>query len=344
MPKRGKKRRERRKRSEERDMILRLTGCNVESRNTSRAGDLREYAEDLMRLFGRFSFSVFLASYLFHRFGDHLEWKDTAAANLLRLRESKGIEELKTALKHMFPHVNDKLIWNAMIDEKFDGISAAERILSLSADAHDKGDKDVSVKSKKLELPTSFFVTPRVKRCDVVEESPRRRIEKEYLFHGSPRKALQKAKELRSRAQDLHGRMVGKFQDAKKHNSALRSTFVSEGYDFRDEKLRCQREASQLIFYGHNNRMYPDEIDFEDIEEKEPLIDLHGLHVNEAIEYAKLAMKAAKRSRFVTRIRFLTGRGMHSGPDGPRILPALSRYFSSSHRLDHLSDALVVYK
>ena len=40
--------------------------------------------------------------------------------------------------------------------------------------------------------------------------------------------------------------------------------------------------------------MYPDEIDFVGIDEKEPLIDLHGLHVKEAIEYAKLAMKAAK--------------------------------------------------
>ena len=110
MPKRGKKRRERRKRSEERDNILRLTGC-TEVRNKSKAGDLRQYSEDLMRLFGRYSFSIFLTSYLFHRFGDHLDWKDPAAANLLRLRERKGIEELKTALKHMFPHVNDKLIW-----------------------------------------------------------------------------------------------------------------------------------------------------------------------------------------------------------------------------------------
>ena len=89
--------------------------------------------------------------------------------------------------------------------------------------------------------------------------------------------------------------------------------------------------------------MYPDEIDFVGTDEKEPLIDLHGLHVKEAIEYAKLAMKAAKRSRHVRRVRFLTGRGSHSS-DGPRILPALTRYFSSSHRVDHLPDALVVHK
>ena len=44
-----------------------------------------------------------------------MEWKDTAAANLLRLRESKGIEELQRALKDLFPHVDDRVIWNAMI-------------------------------------------------------------------------------------------------------------------------------------------------------------------------------------------------------------------------------------
>ena len=149
------------KRSEERDNILRLTGC-TEVRNKSKAGDLRQYSEDLMRLFGRYSFSIFLASYLFHRFGDDLEWKDTAAANLLRLRESEGIEELQKALKDLFPHVDDKLIWNAMIDEKFDGISSAERILSLSTDSQDESDKYVSDKSKKVIPPTSLFRVPRV--------------------------------------------------------------------------------------------------------------------------------------------------------------------------------------
>ena len=79
-----------------------------------------------------------------------------------------------------------------------------------------------------------------------------------------------------------------------------------------------------------------------DIDEKEPQIDLHGLHVKEAIEYSKLAFEAAKRSRFVEKIRFITGRGAHSGANGPRILPALNRYFSKN-RTNHLTDALIVY-
>ena len=339
MPKRGKyQRRKKRERAKElNENSIERYRRYLDRQKKIKEEELREYWTHLR---GLFAISFFLVRYVFERYGEENEWKDVAASILLRVQESKDVEELSKSLKHLFPHVDDELIGNAMIDENFKGIPSAERVLSLSTHSREKVDTAALKDQKKSVSPSLLFRVPKVKLCDVEKEKmPRRKCKDEYLFNGSPASALRKAKELRSHAQYLHGKMIGKFQAAA--NSTAAHFQSMQGYEFRKEKFRCQKEASVLIFYAHNN-FYPDEIDFTDLDETEPQIDLHGLYVKEAIEYSKLVIDVAKRCRHVRRVRLLTGRGTHSGRDGPRILPAVGRYFSKSHRLHYYPDALVV--
>ena len=54
-------------------------------------------------------------------------------------------------------------------------------------------------------------------------------------------------------------------------------------------------------------------------------LDLHGLHVNEAIRCARLALQLALTCS-VSHVSFVTGRGTHSGPAGARLYPAVLAY------------------
>ncbi|KAI8469646.1 MAG: hypothetical protein J3K34DRAFT_423113 [Monoraphidium minutum] len=79
-------------------------------------------------------------------------------------------------------------------------------------------------------------------------------------------------------------------------------------------------QAAQAVFDANNAGRAPDEV------------DLHGLHVGEALKLADIAVTSA-RARGARKLVLIVGRGLHS-PDGvARLRPAVERALMTKHSL-----------
>ncbi|KAH9019008.1 hypothetical protein EDB85DRAFT_1931806 [Lactarius pseudohatsudake] len=76
------------------------------------------------------------------------------------------------------------------------------------------------------------------------------------------------------------------------------------------------------------------------------MIDLHGLHVAEAIQVSKDQLQTA-RSRGDQAVRFIVGKGLHSDAGGAKIRPALEDFLTKRgliHSLDPYNVGVLVVR
>ncbi|KAH9061237.1 hypothetical protein EDB87DRAFT_1610704 [Lactarius vividus] len=81
------------------------------------------------------------------------------------------------------------------------------------------------------------------------------------------------------------------------------------------EMKELNKRAAKIIFRENNKNC------------KEGMIDLHGLHVPEAVQLAKDQVESA-RSRGDEAVRFIVGKGLHSNAGEAKIRPALEGLFN----------------
>jgi len=91
---------------------------------------------------------------------------------------------------------------------------------------------------------------------------------------------------------------------------AQAKTLSNEGKGHEARMKRLNAEASAWIYAKNNKDSGPGEI------------DLHGLHMKEAINYTDRAIEAAKR-RGDTTINIIVGKGLHSSGGVARLKPAI---------------------
>ncbi|KAI9463665.1 hypothetical protein BJY52DRAFT_1252969 [Lactarius psammicola] len=75
-------------------------------------------------------------------------------------------------------------------------------------------------------------------------------------------------------------------------------------------------------------------------------IDLHGLHVAEAVQFAKDHVQTA-RSRGDEVVRFIVGKGLHSDDGEAKIRPALEAHFTERglvHSLDSKNAGVLIVR
>uniref|UniRef100_A0A7S0S0K1 Smr domain-containing protein n=1 Tax=Chlamydomonas leiostraca TaxID=1034604 RepID=A0A7S0S0K1_9CHLO len=104
------------------------------------------------------------------------------------------------------------------------------------------------------------------------------------------------------------------FEDSKQayhrkdHARAKKLSKQGKDHDAKAKKLNA--EAADMVFKAKNAGRPSDEI------------DLHGLKVQEALAKVEQVVRQCKADGR-KRVTFIVGRGLHSGPDGPKIKPAV---------------------
>ncbi|KNC76864.1 hypothetical protein SARC_10662 [Sphaeroforma arctica JP610] len=116
-----------------------------------------------------------------------------------------------------------------------------------------------------------------------------------------------------------HSRLRGQYfqRAAEAYRSGNRqgaAAFSKEGRMHHDLALKLQREACELIFSSRNTRHSPE-------------VDLHGLHVSEALELLEgLLGRAAESNEYIC---IITGTGRHSVQGRARLRPAVEKYLTN---------------
>jgi len=93
---------------------------------------------------------------------------------------------------------------------------------------------------------------------------------------------------------------------------------------YESEMKMLNKKAASIIFKENNKAR------------QGTTVDLHGLFVNEALEYADKELESAAM-RKVDMVSFIVGRGLHSDGGVPKIRPALEE-FCDERRLAHSLD------
>ncbi|POY72362.1 hypothetical protein BMF94_4665 [Rhodotorula taiwanensis] len=96
-----------------------------------------------------------------------------------------------------------------------------------------------------------------------------------------------------------------------------------QGKQHQRNKDQLNAEAAQWIF-NENNKVQPP-----------GSVDLHGLYVQEAIEYTERAIKDG-RARGFPELRIIVGKGNHSPSHVAKIKPAISSLMQREHLTAHL--------
>ncbi|KAI5475122.1 S-adenosyl-L-methionine-dependent methyltransferase [Pseudohyphozyma bogoriensis] len=124
------------------------------------------------------------------------------------------------------------------------------------------------------------------------------------------------------------GDLMGKAFDESKRaynggDGARAKELSNEGHEHQREKERLNDEAA-LWIYTENNKRQP-----------EGTIDLHGLYVQESIEYTEKAIESA-RSHSVPTLRVIVGKGNHSANHVAKIKPAIESLMQRQNLSAHL--------
>ncbi|CAG8542579.1 10075_t:CDS:2 [Paraglomus brasilianum] len=102
----------------------------------------------------------------------------------------------------------------------------------------------------------------------------------------------------------------------KANRGDLAKKYSLEAQKYNELMRELHREASRKIFEARNSSYYG----------KEPFIDLHGQHVDEAISYLKESIDTLKKENYNGSIIYIvTGTGHHS-QDRPKIGPAVKSW------------------
>ncbi|KAI0319914.1 hypothetical protein OF83DRAFT_1081940 [Amylostereum chailletii] len=119
---------------------------------------------------------------------------------------------------------------------------------------------------------------------------------------------------------DAMGRAFHESQQAYKRGDRARAKELSEeGKLHRREMEKLHAQASACVYKANNEGRRPGEI------------DLHGLYVNEAVEYADRAIQGA-RARDDHEVHLIVGKGLHSENNVAKIRPAIEQLIQR-HRL-----------
>ncbi len=136
--------------------------------------------------------------------------------------------------------------------------------------------------------------------------------------------------ELREQAGELARARNACFDRAKKAklngNAAEAARLATQGHDLNDRMFAKHEEAADAIFEHRNTRE----------QRNRGIIDLHGLHVREALERLPDAIENSPRPK----VRVLTGSGHHTlGTGKARLRPAVEKWLSDNgYRYEEVQD------
>jgi DNA-nicking Smr family endonuclease len=135
-------------------------------------------------------------------------------------------------------------------------------------------------------------------------------------------------RDIREEAFELANQRNDLFQRARK---AFSDGIPEYGYELLDrvkainEMMKDAHQAAMVAtFNSHNRHIHDPSVH---------AVDLHGLHVTEAINMLELVIHEKKRQG-IKHLRVITGAGKHSGKRGAKLLPAVFQYLRS-HNIGH---------
>ncbi|KAI0829610.1 hypothetical protein BC628DRAFT_1416664 [Trametes gibbosa] len=135
--------------------------------------------------------------------------------------------------------------------------------------------------------------------------------------------------DLRARANAAGDEMARCFEEAHQayeHRDGARAKELSNrGKAAQQEMERLNEQAAEWIFRENNTDSGPGEI------------DLHGLYVKEAIRYTDKSIQEA-RSRGDSKIRFITGKGLHSAGGVAKLKPAIEELMETNGLVAELDE------
>ncbi|KAH9019003.1 hypothetical protein EDB85DRAFT_2009936 [Lactarius pseudohatsudake] len=146
------------------------------------------------------------------------------------------------------------------------------------------------------------------------------------------------AKKLREQARRRGREMTEAYSRAKSaQKKGLRGASQAhrqEAMAHESAKKELDKQAAKIIFRENNKNR------------KDGMIDLHGLHVPEAVRLAKDQVETA-RSRGDEPVRFIVGKGLHSNAGEAKIRPALEDLFNKrglTHSLDPRNAGVLIVR
>ncbi|KAG7098885.1 hypothetical protein E1B28_000785 [Marasmius oreades] len=135
--------------------------------------------------------------------------------------------------------------------------------------------------------------------------------------------------DLRKRANEDGDQMAKCFQESRaayaRGDGAAAKRLSDEAKEHQRRMESLNKEASQYIYIENNKDSKPGEI------------DLHGLHVKEAIFHTDQALEEAKR-RGETTLRLIVGKGLHSTGGVTKIKPAIEELMQKHQLVAELDD------
>ncbi|KRX72646.1 Tubulin gamma-1 chain, partial [Trichinella sp. T6] len=124
-------------------------------------------------------------------------------------------------------------------------------------------------------------------------------------------------KKLREEARNHQKNRIMNFQKAQDaYRRGMKSVawhYAQKGHLYHRKAKEADQQAAEKII-EHHNSVHPINV-----------VDLHGLHVSEAISYVAKSLRRVIESTSLNEVKIITGQGSHS-TDGPRLKPAVLRY------------------
>ncbi|KAH9998503.1 hypothetical protein BJV74DRAFT_883189 [Russula compacta] len=182
-----------------------------------------------------------------------------------------------------------------------------------------------SSSSNDLQAPT------RSGRCEAILNTPRSPLSdlsNVVSDEGEIIRGATTAEELRKRAQ----RMKHETQEARKRAQRARAKGDHDARVHESAMKYLNKEAARVLF-KEKNKGHP-----------EGTIDLHGLHVEEALDYAKQELQLAT-ARVNNTVRFIVGKGLHAQDGKAKIRPALQQLCKErglTHTLDSRNAGVLI--
>ncbi|KRZ62940.1 Tubulin gamma-1 chain, partial [Trichinella nativa] len=124
-------------------------------------------------------------------------------------------------------------------------------------------------------------------------------------------------KKLREEARNHQKNRIMNFQKAQDaYRRGMKSVawhYAQKGHLYHRKAKEADQQAAEKII-EHHNSVHPINV-----------VDLHGLHVSEAISYVAKSLRRVIESTSLNEVKIIPGQGSHS-TDGPRLKPAVLRY------------------
>ena len=120
---------------------------------------------------------------------------------------------------------------------------------------------------------------------------------------------------------ELFNRARDAFLQNRKH---IAKDLSAKAHELNERMHEIHREASESIFATRNSSLRDDDT---------KIVDLHGLHPDEAIKMLSRKLQEFKRERFSGKVYAIAGTGHHSTRGRNRLLPALLDAFESDYRV-----------